>query len=139
MSDDLCFLSIAQAGQLIAARKLSPIELVDAYLDRIERIDPQIHAYVTPTGDLARRKARSADAQIASGHWRGPLHGIPVGLKDVICTKDIRTTAQSKVLASHIPGEDAACLTRLYAAGAVLLGKLTTHEFAHGGPSFDLP
>ena len=139
MSDELCFLSIAEAARRIRSRALSPVELTDAYLARIAAIDPQLNAYITVTAEFARRQAREAEAQIARGAWRSPLHGIPFGLKDMFETRGILTTAHSKVLAYNIPQADAWAVQRLYAAGAILLGKQASHEFAHGGPSFDLP
>jgi aspartyl-tRNA(Asn)/glutamyl-tRNA(Gln) amidotransferase subunit A len=139
MSDDLCFLTIADAARRIRARSLSPVELADAYLARIAAIDGQLNAYITVTADLARGQAKDAEAEIMRGACRGVLHGIPFGLKDMIDTRGILTTAHSKVLAHNVPQEDASVVARLYAAGAVLLGKQALHEFAHGGPSFDLP
>ena len=139
MTNELCFLTIAQAAGLIGARKLSPVELVDAYLARIEALNPQLDAFITVTAELAKEQARKAESEIAAGRWRGPLHGIPFGLKDMIDTRGILTTAHSRVLEKNIPATDATVVTRLYEAGGVLLGKLATHEFAHGGPSFDLP
>ncbi len=139
MTHDLCFLTIAQAAALIATKKLSPVELTDAYLARIASLDPQLNAFITLTAELAREQARKAEAEIAAGHLRGPMHGIPFGLKDMIDTRGILTTAHSRVFAENIPVADATVVTRLYEAGGVLLGKLATHELAHGGPSFDLP
>jgi aspartyl-tRNA(Asn)/glutamyl-tRNA(Gln) amidotransferase subunit A len=136
---DLHFITISEASRLIQARKLSPVELTRAYLDRIEAVDAQLHAYITLTADLALEQARKAEAEIAAGNWRGPLHGIPIALKDIYCTAGIRTTAHSKTRADYVPDFDATTVTKLYEHGAVLLGKLATHEFAHGGPSFDLP
>ena len=98
-----------------------------------------MNAYITVTAELARRQAKRAEREIARGNYRGPLHGIPFGLKDIYGTKGILTSGHSKVCIDNIPKEDAATTRRLHDAGAVLLGKLATHEFAHGGPSFDLP
>jgi aspartyl-tRNA(Asn)/glutamyl-tRNA(Gln) amidotransferase subunit A len=139
MNTDLHFLTIAEAAALIAARQLSPVELAQALLRRIEALDPQLDAFITVTADLALDQARAAEREITSGHYRGPLHGIPFGLKDIYGTRDILTSAHSKICSGNIPAKDAATVTKLYAAGGVLLGKLATHEFAHGGPSFDLP
>ena len=132
-------LSIAELSDLIAARKLSPLELVEALIQRVEHYDPQTRAFVTPTFDLARRQARGAEAEIAAGRYRGALHGIPFALKDIYDTKGILTSGHSRVFIDRIPREDATTTARLYDAGAVLLGKLATHEMAHAGPSFDLP
>ncbi len=139
MSEELCFLTVAGASRLIRDRKLSPVELTRAYLARIEAINPQLDAFITLTGDLALEQARAAEKEIAAGHHKGPMHGVPFGLKDMFETKGILTTACSRILEHHVPTQDAESTARLYAAGGILLGKLTTHEFAHGGPSFDLP
>ena len=132
-------LTIAQAAKLIAARKLSPVELAHAHLCRIQTFDPQINAFITVTSELALKQARDAEAQIAAGRYRGSMHGIPFGLKDVFNTAGILTSAHSKICIDNIPDNDATAVARLYEEGAVLLGKLATFEFAHGGPASDLP
>src|SRR5881296_4528025 len=132
-------LSIAELSRLIAARTLSLVELVEALIRRVEDYDAQLHAFITPTFDLARQQAKTAEAEIAAGHLRGPLHGIPFGLKDIYDTRGILTSGHSRVFIDRIPREDATTVSKLYDAGAVLLGKLATHEMAHAGPSFDLP
>jgi aspartyl-tRNA(Asn)/glutamyl-tRNA(Gln) amidotransferase subunit A len=139
MATELHDLSIAELAGLIAARKLSPVELTEALIQRVERYDTQTRAFITPTFDLARRQARAAEAEIAAGNNRGSLHGIPFALKDIYDTKGVLTSAHSRVFIDRIPAEDATTTSRLYDAGAVLLGKLATHEMAHAGPSFDLP
>jgi aspartyl-tRNA(Asn)/glutamyl-tRNA(Gln) amidotransferase subunit A len=139
MTSELHDLSIAELSSLIAARTLSPVELVEALIRRVEQYDTQTRAFITPTFDLARRQARAAEAEIAGGKRRGPLHGIPFGLKDIYDTQGILTSGHSRVFIDRIPKEDATTTARLYHAGAVLLGKLATHEMAHAGPSFDLP
>jgi aspartyl-tRNA(Asn)/glutamyl-tRNA(Gln) amidotransferase subunit A len=139
MATELHDLSIAELAGLIAAHKLSPVELTEALIQRIERYDGQTRAFITPTFELARRQARAAEAELAAGRSRGPLHGIPFGLKDIYDTQGILTSGHSRVFIDRIPAEDATTTARLYAAGAVLLGKLATHEMAHAGPSFDLP
>ncbi len=133
------FPTIAEAAGLIVARALSPVELTRALIARIEALDPQLHAYLLPTPDLALAQARAAEAEIMAGGYRGPMHGIPFGLKDIFSTAGIRTTGHSRSAMDHVPSHDATTVQKLYAAGGVLLGKLATHEFAHGGPSFDLP
>lgn len=138
-SANLHFLTIAEAARLIESRELSPVELTQALLDRIAALDPQLNAFITVTGELALEQARAAEAEIAADRHRGPLHGIPFALKDLYNTAGILTSAHSKICIDNVPHEDATATARLYAAGAVLLGKLATHEFAHGGPSFDLP
>jgi len=136
---DLHFLSIAEASRLIRSRKLSPVELTQAHLARIEDFDSLLASFITLTADLALKQARQAEREIAKRRYRGPLHGIPIGLKDIYNTKGILTSGHSRVCINNIPARDAATVTRLHEAGAVQLGKLATHEFAHGGPSFDLP
>src|SRR4051794_39771626 len=123
MSEALCYLSIAETAQRIRSRTLSPVALTDAYLARIAAFDPQLNAHITVTADLARRQAIEAESAIAHGDYRGPLHGMPFGLKDMFNTRGILTTAHSKVLAHNVPQEDAHVVTKLYAAGAILLGK----------------
>jgi aspartyl-tRNA(Asn)/glutamyl-tRNA(Gln) amidotransferase subunit A len=138
-STALPFLTIAEASRLIAARQLSPVELTQAFLARIEAIDPQLNAYLLVTAEVALAQARRAEDEIMAGNYRGPLHGIPYALKDIYCTAGIRTTGHSRSAQHYVPQENAETVARLEAAGAVLLGKLATNEFAHGGPSFDLP
>jgi hypothetical protein len=139
MATELHDLSIAELSGLIAARKLSPVELVEALIRRGEQYDEQTHAFITRTSDLARQQAKAAEAEIAAGKYRGASHGIPFALKDIYDTRGILTSGHSRVFIDRIPREDATATTKLYDAGAVLLGKLATHEMAHAGPSFDLP
>ena len=136
---ELHWLTIADAARLIEQRQLSPVELTDALLARIEALDPQLNAFLLPTPEQAREQAKAAEREIMAGSYRGPLHGIPFGLKDIYATAGIRTTSHSKICENLVPTEDATTVAKLYQAGGVLLGKLATHEFAHGGPSFDLP
>ncbi|HEX6398132.1 MAG TPA: amidase, partial [Steroidobacteraceae bacterium] len=131
--DDLTKLSIAEAGRRIAARSLSPVELTQAYLARIEKVDRRVNSFITVTADRALEQARGLEQELARSGPRGPLHGIPIGLKDNIDTAGILTTAASAVYADRIPTEDAECVRKLRAAGAVFLGKLNMHEFAYGG------
>jgi aspartyl-tRNA(Asn)/glutamyl-tRNA(Gln) amidotransferase subunit A len=135
---DLHFLTIAEASRLIAARKLSPVELTEAYLDRIAALDDQLDSFVTLTAERAQKEARRVEAEIAASGPRSRMHGVPYSLKDIYDTAGIRTTAQSRLLADNIPTRDAACQEKLAAAGGVLLGKNATWEFAHGGPSWDV-
>jgi aspartyl-tRNA(Asn)/glutamyl-tRNA(Gln) amidotransferase subunit A len=139
MSDELHYLTIAEAAALVRDRRLSPVELAQACLDRIARLDPQLNAFITVTGDLALDAAKKAEREIAAGRCRGPLHGIPFALKDIYDTAGILTSGHSRAAMNNVPATDATTTRKLYEAGAVLLGKLATHEFAHGGPSFDLP
>jgi aspartyl-tRNA(Asn)/glutamyl-tRNA(Gln) amidotransferase subunit A len=139
MATNLAFLTIAAAAELIKSHQLSPVEYVEALITRTETFDPQLRAYITPTFDLARQQAKRAESEIMAGTYRGPMHGIPFALKDIYDTKGIRTSGHSKVCLNRIPEMDATTTSALYEAGAILMGKLATHEFAHGGPSFDLP
>ncbi|MGE5271423.1 MAG: amidase [Thiohalocapsa sp.] len=132
-------LTIAEAARLIETRELSPVELVDSRLDRIARLDDRLHSFIRVLAEEARRDARSAEAELAAGRHRGPLHGIPIGLKDIYETAGVPTTGYSKVMQDHVPLTDAFSVTKLRQAGAIIIGKLATHEFALGGPSFDLP
>jgi aspartyl-tRNA(Asn)/glutamyl-tRNA(Gln) amidotransferase subunit A len=131
--------TIAEAARRIAAKELSPVELTNACLDRVTALDNRLHAFYHVTEERALAEARAAEMLIMARGPSGPLHGIPIGLKDIVDTKGIPTTCGSKLLRDNIPAEDATCAARLAAAGTVLIGKLTTHEFADGGPSFDLP
>ena len=131
--------TIAEASALIALRKLSPVELTRACLARIERLNGTLNAFIKVTPERALAEAKAAEAAIAAGGPKGPLHGIPIGHKDIFETKGLATTAHSKVLIDHVPQADAVAVAKLAAAGTVMLGKLATHEFAWGGPSFDLP
>src|SRR6266568_1694802 len=131
---ELCYLTIREAGQLLKRRELSPVELTRAFLERIEALDGKLQAYITVLPQRAMASARAAEAEMLCGDYRGPLHGIPIALKDLYDTKGIRTTASSRVMADRVPSEDATTTARLEAAGSILLGKLAMHEFALGGP-----
>ncbi len=130
--DQLCLLSIEDAAKLIASKQLSPVELTDAVLARIDALNPKLNAYMTVTADSARAEAKAAEAEIAAGKYRGPLHGIPIAHKDLFDTKGVRTTAGMKIFADRVPDADAAVVEKLRAAGAVSLGKLGMHEAAYG-------
>jgi len=132
-------LSLADASRAVAAGTLSPVALTEAYLERIAALDGELHSFLLTLPDSALAAARDADAEIRAGRRRGPLHGIPIGLKDIYKTSGIRTTAGSRVYETHVPSEDAETWVRLRTAGAILLGKQETHEFAIGGPDFTLP
>ncbi|WP_327064731.1 amidase [Kitasatospora sp. NBC_01302] len=125
-------LSLAAAADAIRDRQLSPVELVDSVLTRIEQVEPLLGAYVAFDAEQARRAAREAEAEVAQGRHRGPLHGVPMGLKDLIDVAGWATTASSQVRADHRAQADSTVAARLTAAGAVLLGKTHTHEFAYG-------
>jgi aspartyl-tRNA(Asn)/glutamyl-tRNA(Gln) amidotransferase subunit A len=132
------YLTIAEAGRLIAARKLSPVELTRALLQRIERLDPKLSAFLLVTQQKALAAARAAEKAVLAGQ-AGPLTGVPLAYKDIYETAGVRTTAHSRILMDNVPKQDAETVRRLHAAGAVMLGKLATHEFAIGGPATDLP
>jgi aspartyl-tRNA(Asn)/glutamyl-tRNA(Gln) amidotransferase subunit A len=133
------FLSIAEASELIAAKKLSPVELTRICLDRVKKLDPTLHSFLLVTEDRAMADATAAEARMMAGTLKGPLDGIPIAHKDIYNTAGIRTTAHSKLLENNVPAEDSVVVAKWAEAGSVLLGKLATHEFAIGGPSFDLP
>lgn len=135
---ELAFLTIAEASQLIATRKLSPVELTEACLRRIEALDSQLDSFVTLTAERARAEAKRAEAVIMTSGPASRMHGIPYCLKDIFDTAGIRTTAMSKLLADNVPTRDAHTQEKLALAGGVLLGKNATWEFAHGGPSWDI-
>ncbi len=129
---ELCGLSVARAARALRAREVSPLELTEAYLERIERLNPRLNAYVTVTAERARADARRATDELVAGRARGPLHGIPIGLKDLYETAGIRTTGGAKIHEDHVPAEDCPVARRLRDAGTILLGKLATHEYAYG-------
>lgn len=130
----LHYSTIREAGELLKSGQLSPVELTRAFLDRIEQLDETLQAYITVLPEQAMAAARTAEAEILRGDYRGPLHGIPIALKDLYDTTGIRTTASSRVMAERVPGADATATARLAAAGTILLGKLAMYEFALGGP-----
>jgi aspartyl-tRNA(Asn)/glutamyl-tRNA(Gln) amidotransferase subunit A len=136
---DVAFLTIAELNRLYDRHELSPVEVTQALLDRIAAHDGKLHSFLLVTAEVALEQARTAERELMAGTRRGPLHGIPYALKDIIETAGIRTTGHSKLRENHIPGADAEIVVRLKAGGGVLLGKLATWEFALGGPSWDLP
>ena len=136
---DEAWLGIASAAKRFRSRDLSPVELTRALLERIERLDDRCHAFIRVMPESALAEAKQAEAEIAAGRSRGPLHGIPYALKDLIDVAGLPTTCNSKILRDNIATRDAAVVRRLRDAGAVLLGKATLHEFATGGAMFDLP
>jgi len=128
---DLAYASLAELGRQVRARALSPVTLLEAILDRIERCRA-LNAFITVTAEEARTQATQAEREIATGRYRGPLHGIPISLKDLIDTEGVRTTCGSRIFADRVPAHDATVAARLRAAGAILLGKANLHEFAFG-------
>jgi aspartyl-tRNA(Asn)/glutamyl-tRNA(Gln) amidotransferase subunit A len=133
------WLTIAQASALIASRALSPVELTKTFITRIKQFDASLNSYLLVLEEQALIDAQAAEAEIAAGRYRGPLHGIPIGLKDIYNTAGIRTTGHSALFEDHVPTEDAFTVRLLRDAGAIITGKLSTWEFAIGGTSFDLP
>lgn len=130
--EDLAYASVTQLSGWLKTRQITSAQLTEVYLSRIEHLDSKLHAYITVTADLARAQAQARDAELAAGHWRGPLHGIPYGVKDVLDTEGIRTTYGSSLFKDRVPTEDAAIVAMLRDAGAVLLGKQATAELANG-------
>jgi len=133
------FLTIAEAGKQIASKKLSPVELTQTCLDRVKRVDATLHSFLLLTEERALADARAAETRMQAGTLKGPLDGIPIGHKDIYNTAGIRTTGHSRLLEHNVPAEDSVVVHKWREAGTVLMGKLATHEFAIGGPSFDLP
>jgi aspartyl-tRNA(Asn)/glutamyl-tRNA(Gln) amidotransferase subunit A len=136
---DLHWLSAAEIGAAYRAREVSPVELVRALLERIEACDQRLNAFLKVDAEGALDAARAAESDIAKGRARGPLHGVPIGIKDIIDIAGQATTCHSKLRQDHVAAEDAEVIARLRAAGAIPIGKLALHEFAIGGPCFDLP
>ncbi len=136
---DVAFLTIAELGRLYAQRELSPVEVTRALFARIAAHDGKLHSFLRLTEEAALAEAGAAERELMTGRPRGPLHGVPYALKDIVETAGILTTGHSKLRQHHVPAADAAIVTRLKAAGGVMLGKLATWEFALGGPSWDLP
>jgi len=134
-SNELYRLTIAEISQLLRNRKISPVELTQVCLERIECLNPKLNAFITVAADSAMAEAREAEAEIQKGRWRGPMHGVPIALKDLFDTAGVRTTAASALLKDRVPREDCEVVRRLKNAGAVLLGKQNMHEFAYGGSS----
>src|SRR5262249_23821207 len=140
-SEDMCLLDLVEVGRRVQSRQLSPAEVTQAVLDRIARLDGRLKSYAALTADLAVAQAAQADAEIARGAIRGPLHGVPIAVKDLCHTKGIPTTAGMMIYKNYRPDHDATVVTRLREAGTVLLGKLQMTEGAYGPnhPSIDPP
>ena len=137
MSDALCFLSVHDLAEMIRKKKVSPVEVTEAHLRRIDAVNPNIFVYQTVTAEQAMEAARAAEVEIMQGQWRGPMHGIPYGAKDIIETAGVRTTHGSSFHRDNVPREDAEIIRHLKNAGAVMLGKTTTHEFAAAAVSIN--
>ena len=134
---DLGQLTIAELAPQVESRKISPVELTELFLKRIRRLNPALNAYTTVTEDSARAQAQAAESQIDRGDYLGPLHGVPVSVKENICVQGVRTTAGSKTLSDWVPDHDATIVARIKKAGAVLLGKTNMHEWAAGGTTIN--
>jgi aspartyl-tRNA(Asn)/glutamyl-tRNA(Gln) amidotransferase subunit A len=128
----VCTASLADVAVRLKRREVSPVEVTEAVLDRIETLDRHLNAFITVTSDAALRSARAAEKEITRGRYRGPLHGVPISLKDLFLTRGVRTTAGSTILADHVPERDATVVRKLRAAGAVIIGKANMLEFAYG-------
>jgi aspartyl-tRNA(Asn)/glutamyl-tRNA(Gln) amidotransferase subunit A len=133
--EELTSLNLHQAAELVRGKKISPVDLTRACLARIEKLNAPLNAFITVTADSALQQAHQAESEVQRGEWKGPLHGIPIALKDLIDTAGVRTTAASALFKDRVPQEDATVVRRLKDAGAVLLGKLNMQEFAYGGTS----
>ncbi len=140
-SEDLCFKTLTELGELLRRKQLSPLEATRATLDRIESIDSRLHSYITVLPEVALQQAAQAEQEITRGEYRGPLHGVPLAVKDLFFTRGVRTTCGSELLTNWVPGDTATVVDKLQTAGAVLLGKLSLTEFACFGypPSFRPP
>ena len=130
---ELAWLPALDLAGLIRQKAVSPVEAVDAVLARIERLNPKLNCFCTTAADEARDAAQAAEVALMTGEALGPLHGVPVSVKDLIFTRHIRTTGGSRLFADHVPEEDAVCVERLKAAGAIVIGKTTMPEFGHKG------
>jgi aspartyl-tRNA(Asn)/glutamyl-tRNA(Gln) amidotransferase subunit A len=135
MIDAHYYSSIDELSSRIRAKKISPVAIVDACLKRVEELNPKLNAFITILPDQAHEQAKTAEAQIHAGHWRGPLHGVPVGIKDFYDTAGIKTTAAFKPLKDRVPTKDAVSVTKLRDAGAIILGKMNMHELGMGTTS----
>ena len=125
---ELPLLDLAAASRAVQKKEVSPVELTRACLERIERLNPKLNAFITVTGDAAMEQARTAEAEIVRGEWKGPLHGIPLAVKDLIETAGVKTTAASAVLKDNVPTSDAEVIRRLKSAGAILLGNTNVNK-----------
>jgi len=132
-ANELPLLQLAEVSKAVQKKEVSPVEITRACLERIERLNPKLKAFITVTAESALEEARKAETEIGRGEWKGPLHGVPLAVKDLIETAGVKTTAASAVLKNYTPTADAEVVRRLKAAGAILLGKLNLHEFAYGG------
>jgi len=131
-AEDLCLLDITQVAKLVHDKQVSPVEVTEAYLARIDRLDPLLNSYIAVMADQARDAAKAAESEIVSGHYRGPLHGVPVGIKDLFDVAGVPNTMGSKILRDNVPTRDSTVVAKLKQAGTIILGKQNLHEFAFG-------
>ncbi len=131
--DEICRMDATSLARQVAAKQLSPVEVVDAVLDRLDRLDPRLHIFATVSADRARQEAKRLEAEIAAGRDVGPLAGVPTGVKDLIYTKGIRTASGSNAYADFVPDEDDVVVERITAAGAIVIGKTQVPEFGYSG------
>ncbi|HZV92587.1 MAG TPA: amidase, partial [Caldimonas sp.] len=136
---DLAYLGIADTAKAFRAGSLTPTIVLTQLLDRIARLDSRLHAFLRVDAQPALARAEQATREIASGRWRGPLHGVAIAVKDNIDVAGQATSCHSALMAGHVAARHAAVVRRLLDAGAIILGKTALHEFATGGPAFDLP
>ena len=129
---EICYMSAGDLSKLVQKKEVSPVEIIEAHLSRIEATEPVLNSFITLLADESRAAARQAEKDIQAGRYKGPLHGIPVGLKDLYNTGGVRTTSGSKIFDNFIPAEDCTVAAKFHQAGAVLLGKLNLHQFAYG-------
>ena len=134
INSDIPFLSATDLGHLIKSKELSPVDVVTAYLERIQELNPKLNAYITVSGELALEQAKQSETDISNGNYLGPLHGVPVAVKDQIHSAGILTSDASKIRSDFVPRENATVLENLNKSGAILLGKLNMSEFALGDP-----
>ena len=130
---DLCYMSALELAAAIRTKKVSPVEMIDSVLTRIEQLNPKLNAFCLVTADAARQAAQAAERAVMRGETLGPLHGVPVSVKDLVITQGVRTMRGSKLYEHDVPAEDAPVVERLKAAGAIILGKTTTPEFGFKG------
>ena len=129
---EICFLTISQLSKLIEKKEVSQVEVTTSFLERIGQLDGQINAYITVLEEETRKSSQEAERAILSGNYLGPLHGVPIAVKDIFMTKGVRTTAGSKILANFYPEEDSTVVRSLQDAGAIIIGNTNLHEFAYG-------
>ena len=131
LRNDLCDLPLLDVAERIRTRQISPVEVTERVLARIEVLDGTLNAFITVLSEQAGHEAQEAEREILAGHYRGPVHGVPISIKDLFATNGIRTTAGSRVLADHVPDHDATVVERLRSAGAIVVGKTNMLEFAY--------